>query len=210
MSRMTMDYTGSTVFVAGGTSGINLGIAEGFAAAGARVAVMSRSQDKVDAAVRRLRDIGAESIGVAADVRDVEATGGALAAAHDAFGDIDVLVSGAAGNFPATALGMSPNAFRSVLEIDLLGTLPRAARRVRVPPQTRLGGDQHFGAASVSAMGVAISCLRGQSGCGHADPGAGHRMGRGRCPRQRGGPRPDRGDRGNGPAGTDTRRLRPR
>src|SRR6478672_3961924 len=119
---MTMDYTGSTVFVAGGTSGINLGVAEGFAAAGARVAVMSRSQDKVDAAVRRLRDLGAESIGVAADVRDVEATGGALAAAHDAFGDIDVLVSGAAGNFPATALGMSPGAFRSVVEIDLLGT----------------------------------------------------------------------------------------
>jgi NAD(P)-dependent dehydrogenase (short-subunit alcohol dehydrogenase family) len=104
------------VFVAGGTSGINLGIAEGFAAAGARVAVMSRSQDKVDAAVGRLRDLGAESMGVAADVRDVEATGGALAAAHEAF------VSGAAGNFPATALGMSPNAFRSVLEIDLLGT----------------------------------------------------------------------------------------
>src|SRR6476659_3320512 len=119
---MTMDYTGSTVFVAGGTSGINLGIAEGFAAAGARVAVMSRSQDKVNAAIERLRDLGAESIGIAADVRDVEATGGALKAAHEAFGDIDVLISGAAGNFPATALGMSPNAFRSVLEIDLLGS----------------------------------------------------------------------------------------
>ena len=51
---MTVDYTGATVFVAGGTSGINLGIAEGFAAAGARVAVMSRSQDKVDAAVKAL------------------------------------------------------------------------------------------------------------------------------------------------------------
>ena len=122
MGQMTVDYTGATVFVAGGTSGINLGIAEGFAAAGARVAVMSRSQDKVDAAVRRLRELGAESMGVAADVRDVQATGAALAAAHEAFGDIDVLVSGAAGNFPATALGMSPNAFRSVLEIDLLGT----------------------------------------------------------------------------------------
>ena len=122
MGRMTVDCTGANVFVAGGTSGINLGIAEGFAAAGARVAVMSRSQDKVDAAVRRIRDLGAESIGAAADVRDVEATCAALTAAHEAFGDIDVLVSGAAGNFPATALGMSPNAFRSVVEIDLLGT----------------------------------------------------------------------------------------
>ena len=44
MGRMTVDFSGAAVFVAGGTSGINLGIAEGFAAAGARVAVMSRSQ----------------------------------------------------------------------------------------------------------------------------------------------------------------------
>src|SRR5450631_420528 len=101
MGRMTSDYRGVAVFVAGGTSGINLGIAKGFAAAGARVAVMSRSQDRVDAAVHRLRELGAESMGVAADVRDVQATGAALAAAHEAFGDIDVLASGAAGNFPA-------------------------------------------------------------------------------------------------------------
>ena len=47
----TRDFAGRTVFVGGGTSGINLGIAEGFAAAGARVAVMSRWKEKVDAAV---------------------------------------------------------------------------------------------------------------------------------------------------------------
>jgi NAD(P)-dependent dehydrogenase (short-subunit alcohol dehydrogenase family) len=46
-----IDLTGKSVFVAGGTSGINLGIAEDFARAGARVAVMSRSQEKVDATV---------------------------------------------------------------------------------------------------------------------------------------------------------------
>ena len=55
MARVEVDFSGTTVFVAGGTSGINLGIAEGFAAAGARVAVMSRSKDKVDAAVTRLQ-----------------------------------------------------------------------------------------------------------------------------------------------------------
>ena len=42
MGRMTSDYRGVTVFVAGGTSGINLGIAEGFAAAGARVALPAK------------------------------------------------------------------------------------------------------------------------------------------------------------------------
>jgi NAD(P)-dependent dehydrogenase (short-subunit alcohol dehydrogenase family) len=121
-ARSPLDFRDRTVFVAGGTSGINLGIAEGFAAAGARVAVMSRKPAKLDAAVGRLRALGARSMGVAADVRDVEATREALTSVHAAFGEIDVLVSGAAGNFPATALGMSPNAFRSVVEIDLLGT----------------------------------------------------------------------------------------
>jgi len=46
----------------------------------------------------------------------------ALTSAHDALGDIDVLVSGAAGNFPSTALGMSTNGFKAVVDIDLLGT----------------------------------------------------------------------------------------
>jgi NAD(P)-dependent dehydrogenase (short-subunit alcohol dehydrogenase family) len=122
VATVTVDFTGAHIFVAGGTSGINLGIAEGFAAAGARVAVMSRSPDKVDAAVRRLRALGAEAGGSAADVRDPDATATALQQASESFGEIDVLVSGAAGNFPASALQMSPNAFRSVVDIDLLGT----------------------------------------------------------------------------------------
>jgi NAD(P)-dependent dehydrogenase (short-subunit alcohol dehydrogenase family) len=122
VAKVTVDFSGTAVFVAGGTSGINLGIAEGFAAAGARVAVMSRSKEKVDAAVTRLQALGAQATGEAADVRDPEATGAVLQHAHAAFGDIDVLVSGAAGNFPAAALDMSPNAFRSVVDIDLLGS----------------------------------------------------------------------------------------
>jgi NAD(P)-dependent dehydrogenase (short-subunit alcohol dehydrogenase family) len=122
VATVTVDFTGAHAFVAGGTSGINLGIAEGFAAAGASVTVMSRSPDKVDAAVRRLRALGAEAGGSAADVRDPDATATALQQAYESFGEIDVLVSGAAGNFPASALQMSPNAFRSVVDIDLLGT----------------------------------------------------------------------------------------
>jgi NAD(P)-dependent dehydrogenase (short-subunit alcohol dehydrogenase family) len=116
------DFAGRTVFVAGGTSGINLGIAEAFAAAGARLAVVGRSQQRLDAALQRLRQHGGEAIGASADVRNAEAIAAALKTAHDAFGAIDVLVSGAAGNFPSPALGMSTNGFKAVVDIDLIGT----------------------------------------------------------------------------------------
>lgn len=118
----TFDFAGRTVFVAGGTSGINLGIAKAFANAGANVAVLSRSAERVDAAVKALQQFGGRVSGHVADVRDPAAVAAALAAAHAAFGEIDVVVSGAAGNFPAAALGMSANAFKAVVDIDLLGT----------------------------------------------------------------------------------------
>ena len=64
MPQCSFDYRGSVVFVAGGTSGINLGIARGFAQAGASVAVLSRSQAKVDAAVLALQEYGGTVLGL--------------------------------------------------------------------------------------------------------------------------------------------------
>jgi NAD(P)-dependent dehydrogenase (short-subunit alcohol dehydrogenase family) len=113
---------GKTAFIAGGSSGINLGIAQGFGGAGARLAIISRKPEKVEAAVAELRAAGYEAMGSAADVRDYAAVERALKAVHDAWGEIDIVISGAAGNFLAPALGMSANAFRTVVDIDLIGT----------------------------------------------------------------------------------------
>ncbi|MGR3761515.1 SDR family oxidoreductase [Roseobacteraceae bacterium NS-SX3] len=118
------DFKDKTVAVIGGTSGINRGIAENFAAAGAKLAVASRSQEKVDDTVAALQAKGAAAaMGKAFDVRDAAAVADAFEDIHAAYGDIDVLVSGAAGNFPALAAEMSINAFKSVIDIDLMGTI---------------------------------------------------------------------------------------
>ncbi|MGE4240458.1 SDR family oxidoreductase [Ramlibacter sp.] len=116
------DFRGRHLFVAGGSSGINFGVAEGFARAGANVSLMSRSLDRITAAASRLVALGADAIGLAGDVRDPAAVQKALDAAVERFGPIDVLLNGAAGNFLAKINDMSPNAFKSVVDIDLLGS----------------------------------------------------------------------------------------
>jgi len=113
---------GKVAFVAGGTSGINLEIARRYARAGARVAVLSRKQEKVDAATALIAKEGQDVAGFAADVRNYEAVESALRQAAETLGPLDIVLSGAAGNFLAPVLGMSANAFKSVVDIDLLGT----------------------------------------------------------------------------------------
>ena len=113
---------GKVAFIAGGSSGINLGVAHGFAAAGARLGLISRSPERIEAAAAELRDAGYEAIGIAADVRDFDAVDAALQKTRDTFGEIDIVLSGAAGNFVAPARELSAKGFKTVVDIDLLGT----------------------------------------------------------------------------------------
>lgn len=117
------DFHNKNILVVGGTSGINRGVAERFARLQARVAVISRSQEKVDDTVQSLKNLGAaDACGFSVDVREAEKMKNTVAELAEKWGKLDVVVSGAAGNFPAFATGMSANGFRSVVEIDLLGT----------------------------------------------------------------------------------------
>jgi NAD(P)-dependent dehydrogenase (short-subunit alcohol dehydrogenase family) len=113
---------GKVAIVTGGGSGINLAIARRFAASGAKVGLIGRTKEKLDSAADEIRKAGGTASGYPADVRDYDALSAAIKSAREAHGQIDRVVCGAAGNFPAPALGMSANGFKAVVDIDLLGT----------------------------------------------------------------------------------------
>ena len=118
-----IDFSGSHAMVFGGTTGINFHIALAFAKCGANVTVVSRSAQNVETAVETLKRFGHGVHGAIADVRDYEAVGSVVRDAVTKFGQVDTLISGAAGNFLCEAAEMSPNGFRAVMEIDLFESI---------------------------------------------------------------------------------------
>jgi len=114
---------GHVAVVTGGGTGICRGIARAYARLGADVCIVSRKADVLEATARELSaESGRDVLAVAADVRDPDAIAHAIARTVERFGKLDTLVNGAAGNFLAPAAALSPNGFRTVIEIDLLGS----------------------------------------------------------------------------------------
>mmetsp|Transcript_10970 Transcript_10970/g.21475 ORF Transcript_10970/g.21475 Transcript_10970/m.21475 type:complete len:274 (+) Transcript_10970:70-891(+) len=114
---------GKKVFVTGGGTGICKEIVLGFMLHGADAAIMGRRRDKLEEAKLELEQkTGRTCVVCPGDVRNVEEVKQAVETAVNALGQIDILVNGAAGNFPATLDQMSYRAFRAVIEIDLIGT----------------------------------------------------------------------------------------
>ncbi|TFZ04446.1 SDR family oxidoreductase [Ramlibacter rhizophilus] len=113
---------GRHAVITGAGSGICQRIAERFAAQGAVVNIIGRNLEKAQAAAQGITAAGGHAHGWSADVRDMEALQATVNACVDRCGPIDIVLAGAAGNFVAEAMGMSAKAYRTVIEIDLLGS----------------------------------------------------------------------------------------
>lgn len=114
---------GHTALITGGGTGICRGIAHAYAALGARVCITSRKLEVIEQTAAEIAAAtGSEVIAAQADVREPEQLATAVEATRSAFGGLDTLVNGAAGNFLAPAATLSPKGYRTVVEIDLLGS----------------------------------------------------------------------------------------
>src|SRR6266700_2845492 len=98
---------GKTALVTGGGTGICRGIALALAAAGCDVAITSRKPEHLDQTRADLAGMGVRAVAHAADVRDPAAVETVVSSAVEAFGRLDILVNGAAGNFVCLAENLS-------------------------------------------------------------------------------------------------------
>ncbi|HYX39327.1 MAG TPA: SDR family oxidoreductase [Oligoflexus sp.] len=113
---------GKVAFITGGGSGINFGVAKALAAHGADIAMMGRREEVLQQACQELAKLGVRTFYKSGDVRNAEACKAALDETVNALGKLDILVNGAAGNFLCPPEELSPNGFKTVVDIDLNGT----------------------------------------------------------------------------------------
>ncbi|MFC3476533.1 SDR family NAD(P)-dependent oxidoreductase [Halobacterium litoreum] len=111
-----------TAIVTGASSGIGRAIAERFAADGASVVVCSREQENVDPVAEGIREDGGTALAVECDVTDRDAVEALVEATVEEFGGVDCLVNNAGASFVAGFDDISPNGWRTIVDVNLTGT----------------------------------------------------------------------------------------
>jgi NAD(P)-dependent dehydrogenase (short-subunit alcohol dehydrogenase family) len=145
------DLSGRVAVVTGGSKGLGLAMAEGFASAGARVMLVSRHGEQAKNAAEELaRDYGQEAVGFEADVTRAEQVEKMVGAAIERFGRIDILVNSAGINIRGAIDGLSLEQFEEVMRVNVTGTW--LCSKAVVPPMKKAGKGRIINLAS--ALGL--------------------------------------------------------
>lgn len=127
MSYLRLELNGRVAVVIGGTSGIGLAIARGFAEAGADVIPTSRRAEQVDSAAKEIETLGKRSLRITSDVSDRNSLERVLEETITTFGKVDILVNSAGRTKRAPTLDFSEEDWNDIIDTNLTGTL-RAAQ----------------------------------------------------------------------------------
>jgi len=176
---------GETAIITGSSSGIGKSIAERFAADGVDVVVCSREQENVDPVAEGINesDSPGRALPVECDVTDREAVDALVDALVEEFGGLDVLVNNAGASFMAQFDEISPNGWKTIVDININGTYHCTHAAAEY---LKDGGGSVINLASVAGQrgSPLMSLRRGQGRRDQPDDDALLRVGRRRRPRQ--------------------------
>jgi len=125
---------GKVALVTGASSGLGAGFAVALAQAGADVVLAARRADRLDAVRQEVEKLDRSALAVETDVTDPEACQAAARAAVERFGHLDVLINNAGLGTAVPALRETPEQFRAVIDVNLLGAYWMAQAAARVMP----------------------------------------------------------------------------
>jgi 3-oxoacyl-[acyl-carrier protein] reductase len=122
MKHDVFGVDGKVVIVTGGGTGIGAEIAREFAVRGAKVLIASRNAEHLGPVAEGIRADGGSVESIICDVRDAGQVERMIAAAHERFGGLDVLVNNHGASFFQPAEEISANGFATIVAINLQGT----------------------------------------------------------------------------------------
>lgn len=128
--RSLFGLEGKVAVVTGGSGALGAAMAQGLARAGARIAILARRIEPANAVAAALADAGSDAFALSADVRDRTQIEHACNTILERWERVDILVNAAGGNMPGATLApdaalrdLDPDAFRTVVDLNLIGTL---------------------------------------------------------------------------------------
>jgi len=134
--KQLFDLHGRTALVTGGSRGLGLQMAEALGELGARIALVARKRDGLDAAVAQLSAAGVAAMAMACDLSDVAAIAPLVEDAERALGPIDILVNNAGATWGAATVDLPLAAWQKVINLNLtamFAVTQEVGRRSMVP-----------------------------------------------------------------------------
>lgn len=113
---------GQTIVITGGGTGLGKSMSRRFGELGANIVISGRRKEKLEETADEFSKLGINVLTCPGDVRKLEDVELMTSQAIDKFGKIDGLLNNAAGNFISPTEMLSPNAFKVVIDIVLMGT----------------------------------------------------------------------------------------
>jgi 3-oxoacyl-[acyl-carrier protein] reductase len=133
---MDLGISGRRAAVAAGSSGLGLATAQALAAEGAHVAICGRDADRVNAAAEI---VGHECVPIIADVATADGSAGFIAAAIEALGAVDILVTNAGGPPPGNFASTSVEAYQAAIDLNLMSVVAMCKAAVPAMQERRWG-----------------------------------------------------------------------